>query len=163
MALFLSLVGAALGGAVNGLGRPVSVVVAALGVLWAVRVATGAGLPFPSSTWQVPVTWRERFPAQVTMLLYGALLGVGFLTTVVFPVYWFFVGGTLLSGSVITNLLGWWAYAGVRSLSTWNGLRHRYQRGTGEEPPIVEAPHMFVARALSVFALVGVSLWVLLL
>jgi hypothetical protein len=56
------------------------VVVLALGILYLAREAAGLPLPVPQARRQVPDWWRTFFPRPVFALLYGAGLGVGFLT-----------------------------------------------------------------------------------
>jgi hypothetical protein len=76
--------GAALGaagrllGAPWGLGGPV--VVAALALAYTGAEAAGLRLPVPQAKRQVPDWWRTFFSRPVFSFLYGAGLGVGFLT-----------------------------------------------------------------------------------
>ncbi|MDQ2630410.1 MAG: hypothetical protein M3Y75_05475 [Actinomycetota bacterium] len=115
--LLLWLVGAAVRPVVEGFDL-VALLVGAVLAAWAVRVAVGRGLPFPSSRWQVPQQWRHTLPAGFTAGAYGFLLGVGFLTSVVLPVYWLFVGMSLLVSDLFLVLLAWCIYGGVRAVVT---------------------------------------------
>lgn len=76
--------GAALGAAGSALGAPwgrggLLVVVAASGV-YLLREAGAAPVPVPQLRRQVPEWWRTFFTAPVASFLYGAGLGIGFLT-----------------------------------------------------------------------------------
>jgi hypothetical protein len=126
---------------------------------WALEVSTGWGLGFPSSSWQVPVSWRDWLPPQITMLAYGFLLGLGFLTTVVFPIYWLLVAGSLFSHSLLLTLMAWWVYGGTRALSTWRGVSKRYSGTAGK--PVVEPPYRALARVISIITLVLLGMWLL--
>lgn len=76
--------GAALGAVGGLLGAPwgPAGVVAAAGIagLYAVRELLGVPVPLPDRHRQVPEWWRAFFPPRVAAFLYGAALGVGFLT-----------------------------------------------------------------------------------
>lgn len=162
MALITTLTAVGLASAVAGARAVVVPVAAGIVALWAVRVALGLGLPFPSSSWQVPAYWRSVLPPQITMLAYGVLLGVGFLTAVVVPVYWCFLTASTLSQSIILNLIAWWIYAGARASSTWLGAYRRYVPVEGQMMPApVTPPHWRLARAVSVASLIGVVLWLI--
>ena len=85
-----------------------------LGVGWAVSAFGRRGLPFPRRRWQVPERWRFMMPFETTVLFYGALLGVGFLTDVVFPVFWMFVLLCVFFGSPGLVAAAWLLYALAR-------------------------------------------------
>ena len=79
-----ALAGALLGAAGSAIGAPWGraglVAVAAVTVAYAVREAGGPAVPVPAARRQVPDWWRTFFGPHVAALLYGAGLGVGFLT-----------------------------------------------------------------------------------
>jgi Methylamine utilisation protein MauE len=79
-----ALAGALLGAAGSALGAPWGrtglVAVAAVALAYAVREAGGPAVPVPAARRQVPDWWRTFFGPHVAALLYGAGLGVGFLT-----------------------------------------------------------------------------------
>jgi hypothetical protein len=100
-----------------------AVVVGVLCGLWAFRVATGAGLPFPRSRWQVPAHWRESLPLLFTLTAYGYLLGLGCLTDVVLPTFWVFVGLSVLDATVVHVVGAWLVYAATRAWRTNRGVR----------------------------------------
>jgi hypothetical protein len=76
--------GAALGAAGAVLGAPWGpaglVAVAAVAAVYAAREVFGLPVPIPERRRQVPEWWRTFFPWPVSSLLYGAGLGIGFLT-----------------------------------------------------------------------------------
>jgi hypothetical protein len=79
-----AMFGAALGGLGLALGAPFgiagSLTVAMLAVLYAIGELKPGLLPVPQLRRQVPDWWRTFFPAPIAALLYGAGLGMGFLT-----------------------------------------------------------------------------------
>jgi hypothetical protein len=92
-------------------------------VAWSFTVATGRGLPYPRSHWQVPERWRATLPLKATAGAYGYLLGLGPLTDVVLPTYWLLVGITLTTaGGAAWALLAWVTYASVRAAVTVRGV-----------------------------------------
>jgi hypothetical protein len=61
-------------------GRAGAVVVAVAAVVYVVRELTGVRIPVPQLRRQVPDWWRTYFGRPLAAFLYGAGLGVGFLT-----------------------------------------------------------------------------------
>jgi hypothetical protein len=156
------LVGAAFAGTIEGIGGFGQGVVAIILLLWALRVATGRGLPFPSSRWQVPEVWLQQLPQNVTSFLYGFLLGFGFLTSVVVPVYWCFLLGSVLSTSIAASFFAWGLYAGTRALMTGIGV-YRYFEATRTHIVPKSAPECWSAgRVLAVMTLAALGIWLLL-
>jgi hypothetical protein len=94
--------GAALGGAGAVLGAPWglagAVGVAAVAVAYALRELTGIRVPIPERRRQVPEWWRRFFSPPVASFLYGAALGIGFLT--------FLRYGTLVAVSAVAVASG---------------------------------------------------------
>lgn len=88
-------------------------------VLWAMRVLTGSGLPFPRSSWQVPSAWRFDMPYEFTLGLYGFLLGLGILTDIVMPTFWLLIAASLAVAHPLLIVLIWIGYALVRLANTW--------------------------------------------
>jgi hypothetical protein len=76
--------GALLGAAGGVLGAPWDgagpLLVLAVAAAYALRELVGIPVPIPERRRQVPVWWRTFFPAPVAAFLYGAGLGIGFLT-----------------------------------------------------------------------------------
>jgi hypothetical protein len=160
MAMFLTLIGPAVESAIAAT-TPVPQLVAALVLaLWVSRIVFGVGLPYLSSPWQVPVYWRETLPPVVTVGVFGFLLGLGLLTSVVLPIFWVFVGGTLLSGSVLVSLGAWWLYASIRAGTTIWATERRFDQSAdlsriGEVAP----SHWRLVRSMSALVLTATAIW----
>src|SRR5918996_769165 len=77
---FGALVAAAAGMLGAPWGRAGGAIVAAVAVLYLVRELTGIRVPVPQLRRQVPDWWRTYFGRPLAAFLYGAGLGVGFLT-----------------------------------------------------------------------------------
>lgn len=73
----LGFIGAVLGGPWEGGGV---VLLASAAIVYAARELVGLPVPVPQRRRQVPEWWRTYFSPPVASLLYGAGLGVGFLT-----------------------------------------------------------------------------------
>jgi hypothetical protein len=116
--LALALVAAALDGFSLESSPIVQIGVVVLAVGWALSALGAPGLPFPRRRWQVPERWRFALPHEITLLFYGVLLGVGFLTDVVFPAFWMFVLLCAIGGEPATVVLAWAVYAVVRLAMT---------------------------------------------
>jgi hypothetical protein len=116
--LALALVAAAVAEFSLGASPVVQIGLIVLAVGWALSALGAPGLPFPRRRWQVPERWRFALPREVTLLFYGVLLGVGFLTDVVFPAFWMFVLLCAIGGDAATIVLAWVVYAAVRLAMT---------------------------------------------
>src|SRR5688572_26670581 len=57
-------------------------VTGSIGLLYGARELALVRVPAPQSHWQVPATWRAQWPPAVASLLYGFVLGIGFLTRI---------------------------------------------------------------------------------
>jgi hypothetical protein len=114
-------------GALIRVGTPAGTWLAWLGAAvlggWALRTLGLPGVPFPRSHWQVPEHWRTGMPPQFTISAYGYLLGLGFLTDVIVPAYWFLVLLTAADGGFAAIALGWLAYAIARIAVTVRATR----------------------------------------
>jgi hypothetical protein len=154
MALFLVLVGSLLR-AVGAWRPPVVALATAVATLWAITTATGRGLPYPRSRWQVPVAWREELPPLWTVAVYGVLLGLGFATDVVLPAYWLLVGLTIATADVAASLAAWLAYAATRAVTTATAVRRQNRDG----PDAVAGPAgLTIARLVTVSLLAAAAL-----
>jgi hypothetical protein len=72
---------AAVGGLVGApFGRAGALILVAVGLLYAARELVGVRVPVPQLRRQVPDWWRTYFGRPLAAVLYGAGLGVGFLT-----------------------------------------------------------------------------------
>lgn len=103
------LLGGALGGVGALLQAPWEVatpaVVAAIGALYFVREAFGLPIPLPDRKRQVPEWWRTFFSPAVAALLYGAGLGIGFLTYLSFGTFAAVMAACLVSGDPVAGAL----------------------------------------------------------
>jgi hypothetical protein len=101
-ALAAALAGAGLGGIGALLGAPWGaggpILVAAVAALYGLREAVGAPLPVPAGRRQVPDWWRTFFSPPVAAFLYGAGLGIGFLTFLSFGTYVAVAAAALATG-----------------------------------------------------------------
>lgn len=162
MAFILTLIGGPLASLLEPI-RPIpEVTVGVVLVLWASRMILGVGLPYMSSRWQVPVYWRETLPPIVTLGAFGLLLGIGALTSVVFPVFWILVGGTLISGSLSLNVAAWWLYAALRFATTAHATIRRFDPSAdlatiGEVAP----SHWRLVRGLAAAVLLLTGIWLI--
>jgi hypothetical protein len=97
-----ALLGLALGG-IGALARApweaTPAVVAAVALLYFVREAFSVPVPLPDRKRQVPEWWRTFFSPAVAALLYGAGLGVGFLTYLSFGTFAVVMAAALASGA----------------------------------------------------------------
>jgi hypothetical protein len=117
--LALVLIGAGLREAAPGADEAIAIAIGVLALLWLPRtLGSSRGVRWPRSRWQVPEQWRYRLPLPVTLFAFGVLLGVGVLTSPVFPVLWVLFGLTLASKSVALTLVAWLVYAGTRAALT---------------------------------------------
>jgi hypothetical protein len=126
--------------------------------LWAVRVAVGRGLPFPSSSWQVPEVWLLTLPRDVTVTLYGYLLGMGLLTSVVAPVYWCFLAGSVSYPHFVVILVAWICYAATRAAMTTIGVFRYFEATKTASVPRSTPTSRRGAQVLAVAGLVCVAI-----
>lgn len=164
MAMLLSLVAVLVAPALDAIREPMAIAAAIVVALWGLRTVTGTwGLPFPSSSWQVPVVWKEAFPPIFTAAAYGLLLGVGFLTSVVVPLYWVLLAGSVAVPSLSIVLLAWWLYAGVRLVTTISGSRARFDacQNLDELPETTPPGSQRSIRLASGMTLVGLGVYLL--
>src|SRR5947209_1726264 len=104
---------AALGAALGGIGgvlrapwgRPGLVGLAAVAGTYAVRELLGVRIPLPNLRRQVPEWWRTFFSPPAAAFLYGAGLGVGFLTYLSFGTLVAVAAAAVASGSPATGAL----------------------------------------------------------
>ncbi|MDQ3957270.1 MAG: hypothetical protein M3273_02990 [Actinomycetota bacterium] len=107
--LSAALLGAVLGGLGAALSAPWDTVtplaVAAVALLYLAREALGVPVPLPDRKRQVPEWWRTFFSPAVAAFLYGAGLGVGFLTYLSFGTFAAVTAGALAAGDPLTGIL----------------------------------------------------------
>jgi hypothetical protein len=78
--LTAAAVGLALGVALPTGGSTALLAAGLVAVVYAIGELGLVRLPWPQLRRQVPERWRERYPQPVTGFLYGAGLGLGFVT-----------------------------------------------------------------------------------
>lgn len=157
MALVLSLLGAVLRPLIDETAEPLAIVASVVLAGWAVRSVDRRGLPYPQRSWQVPEQWRYTVPPTMTLGIYGYMLGLGWLTYMVLPIYWVLFLGTLAVTSLPIALIAWSAFAAGRFLTT-----RRYARLVAKGS-ITSKPSTFVlARAAAAALLVAAALAVVL-
>ncbi|HEV2756047.1 MAG TPA: hypothetical protein VG318_09765 [Actinomycetota bacterium] len=83
-------------------GAGAAVVAAAAGVYF-LREAFSLPIPLPQRRRQVPEWWRTFFSPPVAAVLYGAGLGVGFLTYLSFGTFAAVMAGAVASGDALTG------------------------------------------------------------
>jgi hypothetical protein len=97
-----SLLGAALGGIGSLLGAPWGVtgliVVIVLAAAYLLRETLSVPVPVPQSRRQVPEWWRSFYTAPTAAFLFGAGLGVGFLTFLTYGTFLVVSAAALVSG-----------------------------------------------------------------
>jgi hypothetical protein len=101
-AIAAATLGALLGAVGMAIGAPWGpaglVAVAVAAALYAGRAAFGLPVPIPDRHRQVPDWWRSFFSAPTAAVLYGAGLGVGFLTFLTFGTFVAVAVAALASG-----------------------------------------------------------------
>lgn len=102
-----ALTGAVLGGIGFVLGGPWGrsgiAVVSAVALLYLAREAFGAPIPLPQARRQVPEWWRTFFSPPVAASLYGAGLGVAFLTYLSYGTFAAVAAGALVSAEPVVG------------------------------------------------------------
>jgi hypothetical protein len=83
-------------------------------------VADALGIPakVASRSKQVPMSWKQVFPAPMSATLYGVVLGAGVFSTVYFWSFWALIVALVLTADVATGLLGGLAYGLARAAPT---------------------------------------------
>ena len=126
--LTAALLGLALGAAGTIGGAPWEASALAIGIVAAVyfaREAFGLPVPLPDRKRQVPEWWRTFFSPSVAAFLYGAGLGVGFLTYLSFGTFAVVMAGAAASGDPLAGALLCTPFGLGRGLAvvavTWRG------------------------------------------
>ena len=96
----------------------VGIPVLAAGVILLFAVFEVAGVPakYLARARQVPMSWKQIFPAPMSSALYGAVLGFGFLSTVYSWSFFALMTAVFLRGSVAAGLAAGAAFGLGRSL-----------------------------------------------
>ncbi|MDQ3982924.1 MAG: hypothetical protein M3271_09635 [Actinomycetota bacterium] len=134
--LSAAALGAALGLVGLAVGAPwrtwTAAVVAVVAAAYLLREAFGVPVPLPDRKRQVPEWWRTFFSPAVAAFLYGAGLGVGFLTYLSFGTFAAVTAGALVSGRPLTGLLLCAPFGFGRGLAmlvaTWSAGADRIDR-----------------------------------
>lgn len=103
-----------------GKGIPALAAIALLTTLAAAYLGAELGLwslPVPQTGWQVPASWRYRFPQPVTAALYGGVLAPGVGTNVPFPSFVVVLGASLMSESLVIGAVTMGTYGLARAIS----------------------------------------------
>lgn len=121
----LALIGIALGAPWQ---TPGAVAVAAVGVVYALREVLGWPVPLFDRRRQVPDWWRTFYPPHVTAALYGAGLGIGFLTFLRDGTYVVVCVIALTSGDVVVGALLGGTFGFFRGITTVTSARSKDER-----------------------------------
>ena len=116
-ATLIGMLVSALGLVVVGRIRAASAAVAMIAILYSLREAGAITLPLPSSKWQVPASWA-KLGYQRSGAIYGAALGLGFLTRTPYATYhvmllWQFVAAAIATGAALGFAYGVARFAGM--------------------------------------------------
>jgi uncharacterized membrane protein YphA (DoxX/SURF4 family) len=106
-------------------GRAGAVIVGAIAVLYLARELTGIRVPVPQLRRQVPDWWRTYFGRPLAALLYGAGLGVGFLTFLGHGTLVAVTVGVASTGRPLLGALVMAPFGVARGLAPLVGLRSR--------------------------------------
>lgn len=104
-AALLGLALGALGAVLGGPWQATAWVVAAAGAVYAAREAFRLPIPLPDRKRQVPEWWRTFYSPAVAAFLYGAGLGVGFLTYLSFGTFAAVMAAALAAGDPLLGAL----------------------------------------------------------
>jgi cytochrome c biogenesis protein CcdA len=108
------------------------VVVALVGAVYLAREALALPIPLPDRKRQVPEWWRTFYSPGVAAFLYGAGLGVGFLTYLSFGTFAAVMAGAIASGDPLLGALLCLPFGLGRGLAvvvaTWRGRRETIDR-----------------------------------
>lgn len=139
----LGVVLGALGALASAPWDATPVVVAALAAVYLLREAFALPVPLPDRKRQVPEWWRTFYSPAVAALLYGAGLGIGFLTYLSFGTFAVVMAGAVVSGDPVAGALLCGAFGAARGLAvvavTWNGPRDLDEVAASRGPRLANA------------------------
>jgi cytochrome c biogenesis protein CcdA len=122
-AALLGLTLAALGAAARAPWEATPLVIAAIAAVYFAREAFALPIPLPDRKRQVPEWWRTFYSPPVAALLYGAGLGVGFLTYLSFGTFAAVMAAAVASGDPAFGAATGGAFGAARGLAvvaaTW--------------------------------------------
>lgn len=157
IALTTYLLGVLIAALPGHLPQAVRWIAALVAALWALRIGTGRGLPFPSSSWQVPEVWLLTLPKSLTVTLYGFLLGMGILTSVVAPVYWCLLAGSVAYPHLGAILAAWGCYAATRAVMATVGVFRYFDATRNARVPRSTPSSWGVAQGMATVSLLLVA------
>jgi hypothetical protein len=164
-ALMASLTGALVGTLVAMVGGATAATVGqapvwVLGLVLALTAAAEvAGFPaqYLARAKQVPMSWKQVFPAPMSAAIYGATLGAGVLSTVYFWSFYALLLALLILGNVAFGALGGAAYGLGRALPVLaTGLLLR-NPSTVDRVTEFLAPRARLLRQLSALSITGAA------
>ena len=151
-----AMLGLALGGVGALAGAPsemTPVAVAAVGALYFLREAFGLPIPLPDRKRQVPEWWRTFYSPAVAALLYGAGLGVGFLTYLSFGTFAVVMAGAIAFGDPLTGAVLCAAFGIARGLAvvavTWRGAIDLHEVAESRGPRLANAAALAAVTAVA--------------
>jgi len=155
-----ALTGAVLGLIGTVLGAPWGTVglvgVVSVATLYLVREAFRVPIPLPQARRQVPEWWRTFFPPPVAASLYGAGLGVAFVTFLSYGTFAAVATGALVSGDPVTGALLCAPFGLARALAVaavgWRSLDPGATVGAVAAAGATAAPRLINAFSLAVVA-----------
>ena len=139
-------------------GRAGVVIVGAIAVLYLARELTGIRVPVPQLRRQVPDWWRTYFGRPLAVLLYGAGLGVGFLTFLGHGTLVAVTVGVASTGRPLLGALVMAPFGVARGLAPLVGARSRAPEDGRQLVDRLSSTSGHLRRALNALALAGVTL-----
>jgi hypothetical protein len=150
----------AAGGAVLGApwGKPGTLFVGGLALLYAAREVFDLPIPIPDRRRQVPEWWRSAFSPGTAAFLYGLGLGMGFLTHVRFGTLVVVSGVALGSGDPVAGALLMAPFGLARGISiavVWAGVSTRRVQGVVDRLEALAGRPVATVANVAVLLLVG--------
>ena len=135
-----ALVGALAGGLGLVLGAPWGtaglIAIAAVAALYSFREVSGVPIPVPDRHKQVPLWWRTFYSPEVSGMLYGFGIGIGYLTYLSFGTYFAVTVAAVATGNVLLGAALTAPFGFGRGLSV--ALANR-RAGSDERPTGIES------------------------
>jgi hypothetical protein len=138
-------------------GRAGAVIIAAVAVLYLARELTGVRIPVPQLRRQVPDWWRTYFGRPLAAFLYGAGLGVGFLTFLGHGTLVAVTVGAASTGRPLVGALVMAPFGVARGLAPLVGARSKNPEDGRRLVDRLSSMSGRARRALNATALIGVA------
>ncbi len=138
-------------------GRAGAVIVVAVAVLYLARELTGVRIPVPQLRRQVPDWWRTYFGRPLAALLYGAGVGVGFLTFLGHGTLVAVTVGAASTGRPLVGALVMAPFGVARGLAPLVGARSKEPEDGGRLVDRLSSMSGRMRRGLNAAALIGVA------